>query len=215
MKRYRTRYLLLMISTLVAAILAVQANAQMLTFEFSGTLTEVVNDPLGYADFWGTVGNSFTGYLSYDPTFWKNNPVGDGYSSSSNAGEASYYVRGDPAYTPEAAITFSIITPSKTAWYPGALPVSTAYVNNYPGNYSFIVGGEWSDTAFVTLNFSDPAGAGLSGTDLPTTLNLANWAGPDYFAVKISDSGPGYVQGNINSLQQVPEPRPEMIIGVG
>src|SRR5690349_3118977 len=123
MKTYITRSVIPLALQVAATSLALQVNGQMLTFEFSGSLTEVMNDPYGYASEWGSVGDPFTGYLSYDPSFWNINPGGG------NASTEEYYYKADGYSDPEAAITFSISTPSMSGQIPGAAPFSIAWVN--------------------------------------------------------------------------------------
>src|SRR5689334_19922600 len=85
-----------------------RANAEMLTFSFSGTLTEVVGD-YGTTDGWGSVGDPFWGTLSFDPT-WQN-LNNQHLNSTGDYGFYDYLLYRDP---PEQTISFSLSTPSVT-----------------------------------------------------------------------------------------------------
>ncbi|MGA2280377.1 MAG: hypothetical protein ABSG80_08760 [Verrucomicrobiota bacterium] len=205
--KYRVRHFVSLILTTAVAYLTVQANAQMLTFEFSGTLTEVGNDPL--AGTWGSVGDPFWGYLSFDPT-WQNSN-GSSFVDLNNDGWYNY--PNAYAQTPaEQAITMSLSTPSRTAQTENA-PFNPTYLiaGGSPGNYTFSCQGNWYGELAMSFILTDATGAGISGTSIPSNLDLNDWA---IHYVDI-EGGAGNVQGDITSIQLVPEPRVEMMIGLG
>ena len=108
MKKFFIRPIISLTLSMAAACVGAQANAEMLTFAFSGTLTEVVGDP-GSTDGWGVVGDPFWGTLSYDPT-WQNSNNGH----LNNTGDYAFYDYALERDPPERAITLSLSTPSLT-----------------------------------------------------------------------------------------------------
>jgi hypothetical protein len=202
MTRKFARFLSSLILLMTGFWLAVQANAQMLTFEFNGTLNQVINDPSGEAAKWGSVGDPFWGTLSFDPT-WQN--------ANNGSGDYTYDPASDPA---GQAITMFLNTPSAHHQI-GINPVNlvTLSVGGSPGNYTFCCSGEYGNGYLMELVLTDPAGAGISGTSLPSNLNLNDWAG-HYINVWGFQAG-GDVQGDITSIQLVPEPHIGMVIGLG
>lgn len=202
MTRKFVRFLSSLILLMTGVCLAVQASAQMLTFEFSGTLSEVVSDPLGEAVKWGSVGDPFWGTLSFDPT-WQNANNGSGYYT--------YNPAGDPA---EQAITMFLNTPSAHHQI-GINPVNlvSLSVGGSPGDYTFSCSGEYGNGYLMGLFLSDATGAGISGTSMPSNLNLDDWTS-HYIDIWGFQAG-GHVQGDIMSIQVVPEPRADLVMGLG
>src|SRR5690349_14600356 len=115
MKRYVARIIVSLLFLVIAGGVVIQASAQMLTFEFSGTLTQAVPDGSGLNILWGSVGDQFSGTLSFNP---------DALNSPSN-------------------IDTSVISPSRTiyGYQPGRDPmaqaitmdIETAYAHKYIG----------------------------------------------------------------------------------
>jgi hypothetical protein len=204
MTRKFVRFLSSLILLVTGVCLAAQVNAQMLTFEFSGTLSQVVDDPSGEAAKWGSVGDAFWGTLSFDPT-WQNANNGSGYYT--------YNPAGDPA---EQAITMFLNTASAQHQI-GINPVNlvSLSVGGSPGNYNFSCSGEYGNGYLMGLFLSDPAGAGISGNSMPSNLNLADWSS-HYINIWGFQAG-GTVQGEIASIQVevVPEPRAVIMMGLG
>jgi hypothetical protein len=198
-----------MIPPTVAVCLAATANAQMLTFDFSGTLTQVVPDNSGFPDIWGSVGDPFSGTLSFDPT-WLNSPNDTDFGGDSTRVDYGYERGRDPA---EQAITMDISTPFAHK-YIGVNPTDIGpdiIINDTQGNCSFTCWGEYGGSYLLNLILTDPTGPGLSGTSVPSDLDLSDWA-----THEVVLGGPGgNVYGEITSLQVVPEPRAEMMLGVG
>jgi hypothetical protein len=211
MTRYLARFLISLAVPVTAAGLAIQANAQMLTFEFHGTLTEVVSDPYGFADEWGSVGDPFWGTLSYDPT-WQNS-MGAVSTNPQNHSVTYMYLSGG-RYPAEQAITMSLSTPSQTRQIGDTL-INASFLNVWgsPGNYGFSCEGEYAHGFGLGFNLADVTGAGLSGTSVPSSLDLNNWAS-HYVDIWGLPAG-GYVRGDITSIQVVPEPRAEMMFALG
>ncbi len=202
MTRKFARFLRSPILLFTGVCLAAQANAQMLTFEFSGTISQVVSDPSGEAVKWGSVGDPFSGTLSFDPT-WQNVNNGSGYYT--------YNPAGDPA---EQGITMFLNTPSAHHQI-GINPVNqvSLSVGGSPGDYNFSCSAEYGNGYLMGLFLSDATGAGISGTSVPSNLNLNDWTS-HYINIWGFQAG-GHVQGDITSIQLVPEPRADVMMGLG
>jgi hypothetical protein len=208
MTRPLVRSFILLILTVTAVYFTSLAHAEMLTFSFSGTLTEVVGD-YGATDGWGSVGDPFWGTLSFDPT-WQN-LNNQHLISTGDYGFYDYLLYRDP---PEQAITFSLSTPSVTRQVPnGALNVTTLTAGFYQGNHFFSCDGEYAHGASIWFNLADATGAGISGANIPSNLDLSNWA-IHYVDIHGLTQG-AKVRGEITSLQLVPEPRTELVVGLG
>jgi hypothetical protein len=210
MKRYIARAVVSLCPAAIAGCFAVQANAQMLTFEFSGTLTQVVLNPGGNEDNWGSVGDPFWGTLSFDPT--RQNAVGPYYINPQyNIASYQYDFGTDPV---EQAITMSLSTPSTTRQI-GNTTINASFlqIGDSVGDCTFTCWGEYGHDAYINFNLADATGSGISGFCVPSNLNLNDWA--THYVDITGLSGGDYVRGEITAITLIPEPRVEMMIGLG
>lgn len=207
MTQHRASRFFFLIPLAAVACLAVRANAQLLTFEFQGTLTEVVSDPYGLADAWGSVGDPFWGYLSYDLSY--HDPT-----SGFVMGDTEFYGYREFSDPAGATITLSLSTPSQQQLIPGASGLAQAMVTDNPANDMFVLSGEYAHGFYLGLYLTDATGTAVSDTGLPANLDLSNWASSHYVNITGFPDG-GYVRGDITFIQVVPEPRTETLIAMG
>jgi hypothetical protein len=209
MKTYLTRTVVSVLSAVIAVCLSVQTHAQILTFEFSGTLSEVNAADSLTAGF-GSVGDPFWGNLSFDPT-WQNS-VGSAFVNLKNQGWYPYYPD-DPA---EQAITMSFNTAAKsTQLLISTLDGSYLIAGGTPGNYTFECQGNWVGGGEGLMEFvlGNTTGAGISGTSVPSNLDLNDWT-VHYVALQ-GNAGAAGLQANITSIQMVPEPGAKLMTELG
>lgn len=193
MKTYLARTVVSLCSMAIAGCLAVQANAQMLTFEFGGTLTQVTPDNSGLPAIWGSEGDPFGGTLSFDPSWLNSNSNGSGFYS---------YLYNQSQFPTEQQISLSISTPSDSRQIgpnSGVQNIVVLRINDTPGDCLLNCAGEYGGSWILDFTLSDPVGSGLNGTSVPSNLNLNDWA-----THYVQMNGPGgMVQGNITSLQLI------------
>ena len=137
----KKRMLLLVIAMVFG--FALQANAGLVVFEFEGTITKVVNGwhGYGYAAHWGSPGDPFWGYLSYDP--------------SSQSG----YCRADELSLSTASRHSGVSYDS----YPSGGGV-LVLVTDSPAYDGFLAGGEPGHGWWLGLHLEETTGTALSGT---------------------------------------------------
>jgi hypothetical protein len=201
------------LSLVLAMVLcfALHANAELTTFEFQGTLTEVVSDAYGLAGAWGSVGDPFWGYLSYDPVW--HNAVG-GYIDNNNP-YTEWYSYNAFHDSPQAKIELAVSTPSQEQVVRGDMGADISSVTNSPTYDSFFAGGEYGYGFYLAFFLQDNTGTAISSTALPADLKLTDWSHSHYVDITGLPEG-GYVRGNITSISSpVPEPATILLLGCG
>jgi hypothetical protein len=190
----KTRLLQSALSVLARAVvltllLGFPVKSRAFSYEFSGRITEIAEDPWGWINGWGSVGDRFWGTLSYEPS------GGNSYQYE----DRTVYVSDYMSYPASLRLTLRTATQ-----YSDTYGHELVEVRNSSTLDSLTIAGEALAAPSLSLTLEDSTGTALSDNSLPESLDPADWP-----RAWVQLGGRGNLVGEITSFDRVdhvPEP---------